>query len=73
MLERQGLHKIIPQMALLLKDKVHFKIIGGGGLIQKLNFYIEKFNLDNVNVSHPVDRDILIDEYKRADVLFAPK
>lgn len=68
--EGQGLHKIVPQMALILKDKVNFKIIGDGGLIQKLNFYVEKFNLDNVNVSPPVDRDVLIDEYKRADVLF---
>jgi hypothetical protein len=68
--EGQGLHKIIPQMALILKHKVNFKIIGDGGLIQKLNFYVEKFNLDNVNVSPPVDRDVLIDEYKSADVLF---
>tara|TARA_Y100001980_G_C14536078_1_gene312801 strand:+ start:107 stop:1279 length:1173 start_codon:yes stop_codon:yes gene_type:complete len=68
--EGQGLHKIVPQMALILKDKVNFKIIGDGGLIQKLNFYVEKFNLDNVIVSPPVDRDVLIGEYKRADVLF---
>ena len=68
--EGQGLHKIVPQMALILKDKVNFKIIGDGGLIQKLNFYVEKFNLDNVIVSPPVERDVLIGEYKRADVLF---
>lgn len=68
--EGQGLHKIIPQMAQRLKGRVLFKVIGGGGMIEKLNFKVQKSKLDNVSIALPVDRDILINEYLKADVLF---
>ncbi len=68
--EGQGLHKIIPQMALRLGNSVNFKIIGDGGRIQELNFYIHKFKLDNVSITPPISRDLLINEYLKADVLF---
>ena len=68
--EGQGLHKIIPQMAQRLKGRVLFKVIGGGGMIEKLNFKVQKSKLDNVSIVPPVDRDILINEYLKADVLF---
>lgn len=66
----QGLHKIIPEMAQRLKGRVLFKIIGGGGMIEKLNFKVQKSKLDNVSIALPVGRDILINEYLKADVLF---
>lgn len=68
--EGQGLHKIIPQMALRLGNSVNFKIIGDGGRIQELNFYIHKFKLDNVSITPPISRNFLINEYLKADVLF---
>ncbi|MFA7450077.1 MAG: glycosyltransferase family 4 protein [Bacteroidales bacterium] len=68
--EGQGLHKIVPQVASQLKDKVRFKIIGDGGAKQKLIDGIKEHNLDNVELRPPVKRDELIEEYKKADFLF---
>jgi UDP-N-acetylglucosamine:LPS N-acetylglucosamine transferase len=68
--EGQGLHKIIPQMADRLKKRICFKVIGGGGLIQKLCDEISELGLANVELVSPMGRKSLIKEYIKADVLF---
>lgn len=68
--EGQGLHKIIPKMADRLKKRVHFKIIGDGGMLQKLRGEVSKHDLDNVEIIAPMCRDALIKEYIATDVLF---
>ena len=45
--EGQGLHKIIPQFANELKDRIHFRVIGEGGLVQKLHDQVNRFKLRN--------------------------
>lgn len=68
--EGQGLHKIIPQMADRLKKRIHFKVIGGGGLIQKLRDEIASLGLVNVELVPPMGRESLLKEYAKTDVLF---
>ena len=68
--EGQGLHKIIPQIADRLKKRIRFKVIGAGGLVQKLRDEIAKFKLDNVDLVPPMSRKSLIHEYINTDVLF---
>jgi UDP-N-acetylglucosamine:LPS N-acetylglucosamine transferase len=68
--EGQGLHKIIPEMADRLNTRINFKVIGGGGLIQKLRVAVAKLGLDNVELLPPMEREALIKEYIKADVLF---
>ena len=64
----QGLEIIVPELAMLLRDKAHFHIIGDGG---RSNLLREKAaKLENVVVSSPVSRDELISHYVNADVLF---
>ena len=68
--EGQGLHKIIPALASRLKNRIHFRVIGGGGLIQKLYDSVAEHNLSNVEIIPPMDRGNLIKEYIKTDVLF---
>jgi len=68
--EGQGLHKIIPQIAVRLKHRIRFKIIGDGGLFKKLKDSISDLGADNVDLVPPMDRQCLIKEYVKADVLF---
>lgn len=68
--EGQGLHKVIPAMAARLNKRISFKVIGSGGLIQELHDEILKLCLDNVEIATPMDREELIKEYLKTDVLF---
>jgi len=66
----QGLHHVIPELAGLLKNKVLFKIIGDGGKKRELEYAVRKQGLENVKFLLPVSRANLVEEYKKADVLF---
>lgn len=68
--EGQGLHKIIPQIADRLKKRIRFKVIGAGGLVQKLRDEIAELKLVNVDLVSPMSRESLIHEYINTDVLF---
>lgn len=68
--EGQGLHKIIPQIADRLKKRIRFKVIGAGGLVQKLRDEIAELKLVNVDLVSPMSRKSLIHEYINTDVLF---
>lgn len=66
--EGQGLHNIIPRFAKLLEKNYIIKIIGDGG--RKKQLVDSCLNLDNVVLMSPVNREELLIEYQKADVLF---
>jgi UDP-N-acetylglucosamine:LPS N-acetylglucosamine transferase len=66
----QGLDSVVPELAQRLKNRIRFKIIGDGGQRNVLKKTIKNMGLDNVELLPPVDRDTLINEYIKADVLF---
>ena len=68
--EGQGLHKIVPKIALLLGADFKIKIIGDGGAKQKLVDEVNKLNVNNVDFLAPVKRDELIEIYNNSDYLF---
>ncbi len=66
----QGLEKIIPNILLNTKKKIKFKIIGGGRKLELLKSIIDKNNLLNCKFLDPMNRNMLIQEYISADILF---
>lgn len=66
--EGQGLHTVLPEFASLVSENYYFRVIGDGGRKQQL---IDKTtNITNLELLPPVNRQELIEEYLRADVLF---
>jgi glycosyltransferase involved in cell wall biosynthesis len=68
--EGQGLHKILPALADRLGKRANFVAIGDGGLKGELKNSIASLVLDNIELRAPIGRKQLIDEYRKADVLF---
>jgi hypothetical protein len=68
--EGQGLDKIIPQAAKRLGSKFKIVIIGDGGAKQKIINEINRLEVTNVEIKQPIKRDLLIQEYYKADFLF---
>lgn len=68
--EGQGLHKIIPRAAEMLGNDYQFIIIGDGGAKAKLLSELHKRGVTNVDIRKPVQRNLLIEEYQKADYLF---
>ncbi len=68
--EGQGLHKIIPQAAKLLGPDYQFIVIGDGGAKAKLLAEIQNVGVQNVEIRKPIQRQLLMDEYQKADFLF---
>ncbi len=68
--EGQGLHKLIPELAMKMGPRVHFRIIGDGGRKRTLEVALSACGVTNVELSLPVKRDELVEAYRGADVLF---
>jgi len=68
--EGQGLHEIVPELARRLEGRARFRIIGDGGRRQQLEAALSGRGCRNVELAPPVSRDRLLEEYRRADVLF---
>jgi hypothetical protein len=68
--EGQGLHVILPELALQLGSRVHFRVIGDGGRRALLLDLLERAGAHNVEVLPPMPRPALLEEYAQADVLF---
>lgn len=68
--EGQGLHELIPQLAVRFRGRLSFVLIGDGGRKQELIDALRNAGCDNVELVLPVKRDQLIGFYKNADVLF---
>lgn len=66
----QGLHTIIPELALKFSGKLFFKVVGDGGRAQELASALKFSGCKNVVLLQPVKRDELIAIYQSADVLF---
>ena len=68
--EGQGLHKIIPMLAKKLEGRATLKLIGGGGRLKELQTAVKLMGVNNVEITSPMARIDLIQEYEAADVLF---
>jgi len=68
--EGQGLHTIIPDLAMRMRERVIFRLIGDGGRKSSLQAALQKAGVDNVELLPPMRRDQLIQAYQAADVLF---
>jgi Glycosyl transferase 4-like domain/Glycosyl transferases group 1 len=68
--EGQGLHAILPKLALQLGRRVHFRVIGDGGRRGLLLDLLKRAGAHNVDVLPPMPRPALLEEYADADVLF---
>ena len=68
--EGQGLHKILPEMSLTLKQDAVFTIVGNGSGLQALKKKIEDSNIKNIIIHPPVPRIQLVEFYSKADILF---
>ena len=66
----QGLHVILPQLALRLAGRVRFRIIGDGGRRELLVDRLRQLGVHNVDVVPPMPRPALVEAYMDADVLF---
>lgn len=68
--EGQGLHAILPALAKKLYGRAVFRVIGDGGRKEALCRALAEAGVENVILRPPVKRDVLIQEYLKADVLF---
>lgn len=68
--EGQGLHTIVPKLAVSLRGRARFRIIGDGGRRAALVQAAAAAGADNVLWEPPMPRPALIDAYRAADVLF---
>lgn len=66
----QGLDEIIPELAKKLEGQADFIIIGDGGRREELEKRVMKREISNVEIRRPVERNKLLEEYQKADVLF---
>jgi glycosyltransferase involved in cell wall biosynthesis len=68
--EGQGLHEILPPLALALNERARFVVVGDGGRRATLQAALAAAGIDNVELRLPVSRTELIDAYRASDVLF---
>jgi hypothetical protein len=68
--EGQGLHAIVPQLAVRLGPRVFFRVIGDGGRREVLLDLLHRAGADNVEVLPPMPRAALLEAYMSADILF---
>jgi glycosyltransferase involved in cell wall biosynthesis len=66
----QGLHLILPSLALALRERARFRVIGDGGQRRLLEEELQRRGVDNVTLQPPMPRAELIRSYQAADVLF---
>jgi len=66
----QALDRVLPLLARRTDGRITFKIIGDGGRREQLILALQKACVRNVEILKPIARDALIDEYRRADILF---
>lgn len=68
--EGQGLDKILPGFARLVKNSANIHVYGAGGTKDRLLEALKSSGVNNVLIFDPVDREKLIKVYQNADVLF---
>jgi glycosyltransferase involved in cell wall biosynthesis len=65
----QGLHLILPSLAVALRGRARFVVIGDGGRRAALERALAQAGADNVELRAPVSRAELVRAYQAADVL----
>ncbi len=68
--EGQGLHAILPGLAIAMRGRARFRVIGDGGRRDALQHALIDAGTDNVEWLPPMPRQKLIQAYRAADVLF---
>lgn len=68
--EGQGLHIILPKVAKVFPNQFKFVVYGDGGAKQKLLSAIKEEGVLNIEIRNPINRNLLIVEYQKADFLF---
>jgi hypothetical protein len=68
--DAQALDSIIPDLAFRLTDSFHFNIIGSGSGLVKLQKRLQKLAVSNVTIFPLMPREMLIERYREADILF---
>lgn len=68
--EGQGLHNVLPRLALALQDRADFVVIGDGGRRAALESALISEGIRNVKICPPRTRNCLVEAYRAADVLF---
>jgi glycosyltransferase involved in cell wall biosynthesis len=68
--EGQGLHQILPQLALALRSRARFIVIGDGGRRRVLEAAVAAAAPGNVEFKDPMPRAELLAAYRDAHVLF---
>lgn len=68
--EGQGLHRIIPEVAVALEKGFQFLIIGDGGAKVQLKNELNRLKVSNVVLQNPISRNELQEVYNNADFLF---
>lgn len=68
--EGQGLHHVVPELALRLKGKARLRLLGDGGRRTQLEEAVRAAGCDNIELFPPIARTALLSEYRAADVLF---
>ncbi len=68
--EGQGLHNIIPGLAMKFRGRLKFKLVGDGGRKNHLLSALDAAGCDDVEIISPMTRKELLKFYQAADVLF---
>ena len=68
--EGQGLHVVLPGLALAMAGRARFRIIGDGARREALQSALAAGHVRNVELLPPMERNRLLQEYQAADVLF---
>jgi glycosyltransferase involved in cell wall biosynthesis len=66
----QGLHRVIPEVASLMKEQAAFRLIGDGGKRPELQAALAQQGITNVALLDPIPREGLFEHYRSADILF---
>jgi glycosyltransferase involved in cell wall biosynthesis len=68
--EGQALHRILPRLAVALKERARFIVIGDGGRRDSLEAAVTAAGPGNVEFRDPMPRARLLEAYRSAHVLF---
>ena len=66
----QGLHRVMPEVARLMKEQAEFRLIGDGGKRAELKTALDLQGITNVALLDPMPRQWLFEQYRSADILF---
>ena len=66
----QGVHRVLPAVASEWVGRAHFRLVGDGGRRPELERAVAEADLSNVEILNPVPRARLLEQYRKARVLF---